>query len=92
MRAKIYTKENCPFCFRAKELFKKIGMEYDEYVIITNGDTSRIKPNQIGVSRDDLLAIAPDAKTVPQIWIGDEHVGGYTELAARYKEAAVLSP
>lgn len=89
MRAKIYTKENCPFCFKAKDLFSKINMEYDEYVILPNGDASRLKPNQIGVSRDDLLAIAPNAKTVPQIWIDDEHVGGYTELAARYPNVVV---
>ena len=33
-----------------------------------------------GYTKDDLLKVVPNAKTVPQIFIEDEYIGGYTEL------------
>lgn len=80
MKAEIWTKPNCPYCDRAKNLFNIKGVEYDEYVIgLTE---SQIKPNQILKTREELLERVPNAKTVPQIWLDDNYIGGYTELAA----------
>lgn len=72
MKAEIWTKQNCPYCVRAKALFEQKGVEYTEFTI---GE---------GVTREQLLERAPNARTVPQIWLDDSYVGGYTELAAFY--------
>jgi glutaredoxin 3 len=67
----IYTKFACPFCVRAKHLLSKKGAEFNEYDITMGG------PKQ-----DEMRARAPHSMTVPQIFIGEMHVGGSDELAA----------
>jgi glutaredoxin 3 len=67
----IYTKFACPFCVRAKRLLDQKGAEYSEHDITMGG-----------AKRDEMRARAPDAMTVPQIFIGDTHVGGSDDLAA----------
>lgn len=67
----IYTKFACPFCVRAKHLLDQKGAAYNEYDITMGGK-----------KRDAMLKRAPQARTVPQIFIGDTHVGGSDELAA----------
>ena len=67
----IYTKFACPFCVRAKQLLDKKGASYSEYDITMGGE-----------KRDEMLARAPMARTVPQIFIGDTYVGGSDDLAA----------
>lgn len=67
----IYTKFGCPFCVRAKHLLDKKGAAYNEFDITMGG-----------AKRDEMTSRAPQARTVPQIFIGDTHVGGSDELAA----------
>ncbi len=67
----IYTKFACPFCVRAKHLLSSKGAEFNEFDITVGG-----------AKRDEMLARAPGARTVPQIFIGDRHVGGSDDLAA----------
>lgn len=67
----IYTKFSCPFCYRAKQLLDSKGASYIEHDISMGGP-----------KRDEMLKRAPDARTVPQIFIGDTHVGGSDDLAA----------
>ena len=67
----IYTKFACPFCVRAKHLLQKKGAEFNEFDITMGGE-----------KRDEMMARAPLARTVPQIFIGDTHVGGSDDLAA----------
>lgn len=67
----IYTKFGCGFCFRAKRLLDSKGVTYEEYDITMGGP-----------KRDEMLERAPNATTVPQIFIGDVHVGGSDDLAA----------
>lgn len=67
----IYTKFACPFCVRAKHLLDKKGATYNEYDITMGGE-----------KRDEMIARAPLARTVPQIFIGDVYVGGSDDLAA----------
>ena len=52
-------------------LLKRKGVDFEEYDITLGGP-----------KRDEMLERAPDARTVPQIFIGDVHVGGSDELAA----------
>lgn len=67
----IYTKFACPFCVRAKRLLDDKGVSYTEHDITMGGP-----------KRDEMRARAPNAMTVPQIFIGDTHVGGSDDLAA----------
>ena len=67
----IYTKFGCGFCFRAKRLLAQKGVEYTEHDITMGGP-----------KRDEMLARAPMARTVPQIFIGDTYVGGSDDLHA----------
>jgi len=67
----IYTKFGCGFCYRAKSLLENKGVEFEEFDITMGGP-----------KRDKMMERAPGARTVPQIFIGDTHVGGSDELAA----------
>ena len=67
----IYTKFACPFCVRAKRLLSEKGAEFTEHDITMGGP-----------GREEMMQRAPTARTVPQIFIGDVHVGGSDELAA----------
>ena len=67
----IYTKFGCGYCFRAKSLLDDKGVDYNEYDITMGGE-----------KRDEMQERAPNARTVPQIFIGETHVGGSDELAA----------
>lgn len=64
----IYTTRTCPFCIRAKALLESQGVAYEE--IAVDGD-SRAR---------EQLRQRSGQRTVPQIWIGDRHIGGSDEL------------
>ncbi len=66
----MYTKFLCPFCSRAKKLLKQKGVEAMEEIDITMNSKRR----------SEMLERAGGAHTVPQIFIGDTHVGGCDEL------------
>ncbi|MXO90311.1 glutaredoxin 3 [Pontixanthobacter aquaemixtae] len=71
----IYTKFTCGFCHRAKQLLTSKGVEFNEFDISMGGpDKAR------------MLERAPAARTVPQIFIGDVHIGGSDDLAALERE------
>lgn len=71
MKAIIWSKYQCPYCEQAKQLLAQRGIQYEERKI---GD---------GWTREDLLEAVPNARTVPQIFLNDELVGGFTELRER---------
>lgn len=68
MKATIWSKYHCPFCDQAKALLKSKGYIIEEKKI---GD---------GYTKEELLEAVPTARTVPQIFIEGELVGGFTEL------------
>ena len=70
-KVEIYTKMYCGYCHRAKRLLESKGVEFEEYDITLGGP-----------KRTEMLARKPDARTVPQIFIDDAHVGGYDDMAA----------
>lgn len=71
----VYSKGYCPFCTRAKALLKQKGAEFNEMDITLGGP-----------KKAEMMERAPTARTVPQIFIGDLHVGGYDDLAALERE------
>jgi glutaredoxin 3 len=66
----MYTKFLCPFCSRAKKLLNEKGVERLEEIDITMNSKRRA----------EMLERASGAHTVPQIFIGETHVGGCDEL------------
>lgn len=67
----IYTAENCGYCIRAKQLLTQKGVTYQE-----------IRIDLDPAKRTEMLARANGRRTVPQIFINDQHIGGYDDLAA----------
>jgi len=67
----IYTTMFCPYCARARALLERKGVDYTEIDIIE-------EPNR----RDEMIRRAGGGTTVPQIFIGGEHIGGSDELVA----------
>ncbi len=65
----VYSTRVCPYCVRAKALFDRKGVEYQELLI--EGDRELMR---------EMMELS-QRRTVPQIFIDDHHVGGYDELA-----------
>ena len=76
MKAVVWSKDQCAFCVQAKALLDSKGIEYEERNIM-HGTWSR----------EQLLEAVPGARTVPQIFLDDELVGGFTELKQRLTNA-----
>ena len=70
MKAIVWSKYHCPYCDQAKALLTQKGIEFEEKKI---GD---------GYSKEELLEAVPNARTVPQIFLDGELIGGFTELKA----------
>ncbi len=70
-KVEIYTKFACPYCVRAKYLLDEKGVAYDEYDVTIGGSR-----------RDEMVERAPGARTVPQIFINGQAIGGSDDLAA----------
>ena len=68
MKAVVWSKEQCPFCDQAKALLKMKGIEFEERKV--GGDWTK----------EQLLEAVPTARTVPQIFLDDQLIGGFTEL------------
>lgn len=79
MRAvKMYTTQVCPYCVRAKSLLKQRGVDQIEEIRVD------LDPAQ----RDSMIALT-GRRTVPQIFIGDTHVGGCDDLIALDQKGAL---
>lgn len=74
MKAIIWSKDQCPYCVQAKNLLTQKGIEYEERNINNGWD------------REDLLAAVPGARTVPQVFLDNELIGGFNELRAYFTE------
>jgi glutaredoxin 3 len=67
----IYTTMFCPYCYAAKRLLAKKGAEFTEIDVT-------MKPQ----TREEMVRRADGRRTVPQIFIGEHHVGGSDDLHA----------
>ena len=68
MQAVVWSKDSCPFCVQAKALLESKGIEFEERNVSKDW------------TREQLLAAVPNARTLPQIFLDDKLVGGFTEL------------
>ena len=74
-KVEIYTKMFCGYCTRAKSLLDAKGVDYTEFDITMGGPDKR-----------EMLERKPDARTVPQIFINDQGIGGSDDLARLDRE------
>ncbi|SMF73364.1 glutaredoxin 3 [Allosphingosinicella indica] len=77
-KVEIYTKFFCPYCSRAKELLSRKDVAFEEYEITGDGE-----------KRQEMIQRAGGRTTVPQIFIGDRHIGGSDDLAALDREGGL---
>ena len=73
-KVEIYSRSNCSYCVMAMNFFDSKGIKYDVY----SADDPKVF--------EEMLERNPQARTVPQIFIDDELIGGYTDLVENYSE------
>jgi glutaredoxin 3 len=73
----VYTKEGCPFCVRAKRLLEKKGVRFEE-VNVEHNDALRT-----------WLVERSGQRTVPQIFVGDRSLGGFSDVDALDREGKI---
>ena len=76
----IYTGPMCNYCSAAKNLLNKKKINYEEIDI--GYDEKK---------REEMLKKSNGAKTIPQIFIGEKHIGGYVELRALDRDGKLNS-
>ena len=75
MKATVWSKEQCAYCEMAKQLLTSKGIEFEEKKIGS------------GYTKEDLLEAVPTARSVPQVFLDDELIGGFPELQQRLTES-----
>ena len=73
MKAIVWSKDACPFCVQAKALLEARGIEYEERNVSQDW------------TREQLLEAVPDARTLPQIFLDGQHIGGFTDLRSHLR-------
>ena len=74
MKALVWSKYKCPFCDKAKQLLDSKGIAYEESKL---GD---------GYTKEELLEAVPTARSVPQIFLDEEYIGGFNELRKKLND------
>ena len=70
-KIEVYSTAVCPYCVSAKNLLKSKGLEWTE-----------VRVDMDPAQREAMLARSGGRRTVPQIFINDQHVGGFDDLVA----------
>ena len=74
----IYTTKTCPYCYKAKGLFKELGIEFEEISVDFNSSLRAEMADKAGKT------------SVPQIWFDDDHVGGCDDLFALHSAGNLM--
>lgn len=69
---RVYSKDYCPYCRAAKQLLSSKGLEFETIDVLENPE--RLK---------EMVSLS-QRRTVPQVFFGDTHIGGYDDLIAYY--------
>lgn len=81
----IFGRSGCPFCVRAKELAEKLTQSHSGF------EFRYIDIHEEGISKEDLeKSVGKPVETVPQIFIDQTHIGGFTEFEAYAKANLTL--
>ena len=75
MKILVYSSMLCPYCFAAKKLLKKLNLNFEE--ILVDNDPKK---------KDQMIKLSNGRVTVPQVFFGENHIGGYDDLKRFYEE------
>jgi len=75
MRVKVYGSSTCPHCIGARNHLKSSGIEFSDIVMDSYEDRQAFY---------DSLGLIEGQRTVPQIFVDDERIGGFSDLKARF--------
>ena len=75
MKILVYSSMLCPYCFAAKTLLKKLNLKFEEVLVDNNSKTKK-----------KMIELSDGRTSVPQIFFGEKHVGGYDDLKRYYEE------
>jgi glutathione-dependent peroxiredoxin len=76
----VYSKPNCPYCEKAKYLLKSLGLQYEEKTVTKD------------LSVEELYeALGKQVRTIPQIVINKDHIGGYNELKEHFINKGIIN-
>ncbi|OUS11086.1 glutaredoxin 3 [Gammaproteobacteria bacterium 53_120_T64] len=74
----MFTTRFCPYCVAARRLLEQLGIDFEDVAVDGNTELRRE------------IMQASGERTVPQIWVGELHIGGYTELASLHQQGGLL--
>ena len=74
----MFSTQFCPYCVAARRLLQQLGVDFEDVAVDGNAQL-----------RSDVMQ-ASGQRTVPQIWVGEQHVGGYTDLASLHQQGKFL--
>jgi len=74
MNIELYSGPFCAYCVMAKQLLKRMGLNYREYNV--RADSAKL---------EEMLSRSGGARTIPQVFINGRHVGGYDDLSALFR-------
>ena len=76
----VYSKPNCPYCEKAKYLINSLGLQYEEKTVTKD------------LSVEELYeALGKQVRTIPQIVINKDHIGGYNELKEHFINKGIIN-
>jgi glutaredoxin 1 len=75
MKVEIFSKDGCPYCVKAKNLLNLKGLSFTEHTVGQNGIDKQVIEERAG----------KPIRTVPQIFIDEAHIGGFTDLEKWFK-------
>ena len=82
MKIVIYSKNNCQFCTKAKQLVSKLGLEYEEKSLEKDFGSDPVKL---------IEDIGKQVRTMPQVKIDDKLVGGYNQLVEYFADKGLVN-
>jgi len=74
MKATVWSKDQCPFCVQAKALLESKGIEIEERNVSNTW------------TKEQLLEAVPTARTLPQVFLDDNYIGGFQELKRHFEK------
>lgn len=79
---RVYTKDDCPWCVKAKRLMADCGIQYEELKLGKDYE------------REELKALLPESLplTVPQVFVYNKRIGGYEDLAEYLEAIGIMGP
>ena len=75
MKILVYSSMLCPYCFQAKKLLNKLNLNFEE--VLVDNDPKK---------KSQMIKLSKGRTTVPQVFFGENHIGGYDDLKRFYNE------